>query len=323
MVDIFGASASRCRRPRGRARGEQLHQARLPARPPRDRHAGQLLGRRAGHEAPRRRPRVLLRTHTSNVQIREMTRHAPPMAFIAPGRRLPPRRRRHALADVSPNRGFLVDEHVSDGGPQGRARRVRRALLRRGDARCASGRATSRSSSRAPRSTSAASSASGPTARAPAAASASTPAGSRCSGCGMIHPGRLRELRDRPREVDRLRVRDGRSNAWRCSATACRTSGCSSRTIRAFSSSSEARVSHAPCLCLCRVARRAPPRIPRGSARSRSGHRPARLGRRLRRRCSRNDGGRGRRRARRGRRSTGRHTARRRTPERGRSPTPT
>ena len=39
--------------------------------------------------------------------------HKPPLAFIAPGRRLPPRRRRDALADVPPDRGFLVDEHVS------------------------------------------------------------------------------------------------------------------------------------------------------------------------------------------------------------------
>jgi phenylalanyl-tRNA synthetase alpha chain len=31
------------------------------------------------------RARILLRTHTSNVQIRAMTTHAPPMAFIGPG----------------------------------------------------------------------------------------------------------------------------------------------------------------------------------------------------------------------------------------------
>jgi phenylalanyl-tRNA synthetase alpha chain len=55
----------------------------------------------------------LLRTHTSNVQIRAMTTHKPPMAFIAPGAVY----RRDDDITHSPMfhqiEGFLVDEHVT------------------------------------------------------------------------------------------------------------------------------------------------------------------------------------------------------------------
>ena len=57
--------------------------------------------------------RVLLRTHTSNVQIRAMTSHSPPMAYIAPGTCY----RRDDDATHSPMfhqvECFLVDEHVT------------------------------------------------------------------------------------------------------------------------------------------------------------------------------------------------------------------
>jgi phenylalanyl-tRNA synthetase alpha chain len=57
--------------------------------------------------------RVLLRTHTSNVQIRAMTAHPPPMAYIAPGACY----RRDDDATHSPMfhqvECFLVDEHVT------------------------------------------------------------------------------------------------------------------------------------------------------------------------------------------------------------------
>ncbi len=56
---------------------------------------------------------LLLRTHTSNVQIRAMTTHRPPMAFIAPGAVY----RRDDDATHSPMfhqvECFLVDEHVT------------------------------------------------------------------------------------------------------------------------------------------------------------------------------------------------------------------
>ena len=57
--------------------------------------------------------RVLLRTHTSNVQIRAMTSHPPPMAYIAPGTCY----RRDDDATHSPMfhqvECFVVDEHVT------------------------------------------------------------------------------------------------------------------------------------------------------------------------------------------------------------------
>ena len=58
---------------------------------------------------------LLLRTHTSNVQIRAMTTHAPPMAFIAPGTTY----RRDDDATHSPMfhqiEGLWVEEGVSRG----------------------------------------------------------------------------------------------------------------------------------------------------------------------------------------------------------------
>ena len=55
----------------------------------------------------------LLRTHTSNIQVRAMTTHAPPMAFIAPGTVF----RRDDDATHSPMfhqlEAFLIDENVS------------------------------------------------------------------------------------------------------------------------------------------------------------------------------------------------------------------
>ena len=64
-------------------------------------------------QTPEDGPRVLLRTHTSNVQIREMSRHAPPMAIVSAGQVY----RRDDDVTHSPMfhqiEGFLVDEHVS------------------------------------------------------------------------------------------------------------------------------------------------------------------------------------------------------------------
>ena len=58
-------------------------------------------------------PRVLLRTHTSNVQVREMTGRTPPMAIVSAGQVY----RRDDDLTHSPMfhqiEGFLVDEHVS------------------------------------------------------------------------------------------------------------------------------------------------------------------------------------------------------------------
>ena len=110
------------------------------------------------------------------------------MAFIAPGTAY----RRDDDATHSPMfhqiECFLVDENVTMAHLQGRARRVRRALLRRGHARAPAPellpvrRAGRRGRRRLPLLQAA------PTARAPAAACASAPAGFEILGCGMIHP---------------------------------------------------------------------------------------------------------------------------------------
>ena len=48
---------------------------------------------------------MVLRTHTSPIQVRYMETHAPPIKIIAPGPRVSRRQRRHAFADVPPGRG--------------------------------------------------------------------------------------------------------------------------------------------------------------------------------------------------------------------------
>ena len=170
-----------------------------------------------------------------------MSTHKPPMAFIAPGVVY----RRDDDATHSPMfhqiEAFLVDRRVTMADLSGVLAEFAERFFGAGQPRCACARATSRSSSRAPRSTSAAPSASSPTGRAPAAASASGPGWVEILGCGMIHPVVFESCGIDPEAVDRLRVRHGRSSAWRWSATASPTCGCSSRTTRGFSRSSEAR----------------------------------------------------------------------------------
>ncbi len=67
----------------------------------------------SGPVTPRPDPRILLRTHTSNVQVREMTGRQPPMAIVSAGQVY----RRDDDLTHSPMfhqiEGFLVDEHVS------------------------------------------------------------------------------------------------------------------------------------------------------------------------------------------------------------------
>ena len=84
-------------------------------------------GRRTGSSSARTR---------ATSQIRAMSTKKPPFAFVHAGRHVSPRRRRDALADVQPDRGVPRGPPGLDGKPPRRARRVRRALLRRRDARC-------------------------------------------------------------------------------------------------------------------------------------------------------------------------------------------
>jgi phenylalanyl-tRNA synthetase alpha chain len=66
-----------------------------------------------GGPVPYQPLRVLLRTHTSNIQVREMSTHRPPLAIVSPGVVY----RRDDDVTHSPMfhqiEGFLVDEHVS------------------------------------------------------------------------------------------------------------------------------------------------------------------------------------------------------------------
>ena len=141
----------------------------------------------------------MLRTHTSNVQIRAMTGRTPPFRLIVTGPRLPPRPRRHATTRCSTrSRASCVDERVTLRRPEGRAARVRAPPVRRRRRSCASARTTSRSPSRRPRSTTL------HAVRQRAAAWLGE-----WGGCGMIHPDVLRALRHRPRALPGLRVRDG------------------------------------------------------------------------------------------------------------------
>ena len=68
------------RGPRGRVRLLQLHRAQPSARPPRAAAAGHLLLGRAS---------VLLRTHTSPMQVRAMEVQEPPIYIVVPGRVVP------------------------------------------------------------------------------------------------------------------------------------------------------------------------------------------------------------------------------------------
>ena len=98
------------RRPRDRPARVQLRQARLPEGPPGDRHAGHVLRRAARGRAERS---VVLRTHTSTIQVREMLRRKPPLAVVSAGASF----RRDDDATHSPMfmqlEGFMVDEGIS------------------------------------------------------------------------------------------------------------------------------------------------------------------------------------------------------------------
>ena len=186
------------RGPGGRDRRHQLPDAQHPARPP--------GARPVGHDVRRPRRRRCLRTHTSPGQIRVMHAERPPIRALLPGRCF-----RYEAIDASPRlrvlpgRGADGRRGHEPGRPQGPARRVRPRHVRRGDARPASGPATTRSRSRRSPSTSAASSAAAP----------GCPACGRTGwmtilGAGMVHPVVLQQRRHRPRALPGLRLRHGR-----------------------------------------------------------------------------------------------------------------
>ncbi len=75
---------------------------------------------------------VLLRTHTSPMQVRVMESQPPPIYDVLPGPCLPARLRRHAHAPVPPARGPGRRRGHHARRPQGHAARVRAGDLRRG-----------------------------------------------------------------------------------------------------------------------------------------------------------------------------------------------
>ena len=121
---------------------------------------------------------MVLRTHTSPVQVRYMETHAPPIKIIAPGRVY----RVDSDATHSPMfhqvEGLWIDENVTLRRFEGRVHRVPAPLLRaRRSARCGSARRSSRSPSPRRRST-----------------WASATAGSRSPERGQVHPNVLRAV---------------------------------------------------------------------------------------------------------------------------------
>ena len=97
---------------------------------------------------------LVLRTHTSPVQVRTMLDRGPPDLRAVPRQGLPHRRaRRDAHPGLPPDRGPGRRRGHHHGPPQGHPRRVRPAAVRRRASRPGCGPTTSRSPSRAPRST--------------------------------------------------------------------------------------------------------------------------------------------------------------------------
>ena len=100
-----------------------------PEHPARDTQDTLLLDRQA-------RSPLLLRTHTSPVQIREMRKHGAPLRILVPGRVY---RKDEVDATHSPVfhqvEGLVVDRGDLDGGPEGDGRDVSRGALREGHAR--------------------------------------------------------------------------------------------------------------------------------------------------------------------------------------------
>ena len=220
--------------PGDRDRLPQLRGAQHPAGSPRARHAGHLLRRRDLVEGAGRP--VLLRTHTSPVQIRTMLAQPPPVRIVAPGQGLPARRRRHPHADVPPDRG---------------------AARRRGRSRSPTSRARSTPSCTGVLRRRARRRASGPSyfpftepsaevdvelrrsAAARAAASASRPAGSRSSAPGWCTRTCFAPVGYDPAKRHRLRLRHGRRAHRDAPLRRRRPAHASSRTTSASWSSSE------------------------------------------------------------------------------------
>ena len=199
-------------------------------------------GERAGGAA-RARSDVLLRTHTSPMQVRAMESQEPPIFIVVPGTVY---RRDTIDATHLPMfhqvEGLAVGEGISLADLAGTLEHAARALFGAEREDPAQARTTSRSPSRASRSTSPAS---------PATAPERCPSGERDSlckgtgwieilGAGMVDPNVFGFV-DSPGydpETTRASRSGWGSSGSRCSSTGSPTCGCSSRTTSGSWSSS-------------------------------------------------------------------------------------
>ena len=96
---------------------------------------------------------LLLRVHTSPVQIRAMERQPPPLYIVVPGRTYRPDNDATHTPQFHQIEGLAVDTDITLGDLQGTLLRVRARDLRRGARGSPAARTSSRSPSRASRST--------------------------------------------------------------------------------------------------------------------------------------------------------------------------
>ena len=186
---------------------------------------------------------VLLRTHTSPMQVRAMEQQEPPIYIVVPGQGLPARLRCHAHADVPPARGAGGGRGHHARRPPGDAARGRARVLRRRSRACACARTTSRSPSRASSSTCRASRAAAPGALRDGARD------SLCKGtgwievvgAGMVDPNVFGFVRDSGYDPERVQGFAFGLGIDRIAmlSTACPTCASSSRTTCASWSSSD------------------------------------------------------------------------------------
>ena len=132
--------------PEHRSRVVQLRRAELPADHPARADAGHLLRGGAGW----RRSGMVLRTHTSPVQIRAMLTRPLPLYVVSPGRCYRTEARRHPQPGLPPDRGPGRRRGPDHGRPARRRQAVRRRHVRRGHCAPGCGPTTSRSPSRPP-----------------------------------------------------------------------------------------------------------------------------------------------------------------------------
>ena len=171
--------------------------------PPGPLHAGHVLPRARG------RRRRAAHAHVAGPGAQHARPATPPIYVICPGRtfRTDELDATHTPG-LPPGRGARGRQGPDDGPPQGHPRPLRRRRCSATASRPGSGRRTSRSPSRPPRSTWSASSAAA-SARRRVLPHLPGEGWIEWGGCGVVNPRVLRRLRHRPRGLLRLRLRHG------------------------------------------------------------------------------------------------------------------